>query len=130
MTNLGCGISERSNDAARLAVPQDPRKVFVGKLIVQLIRRGWRPPRQMPPAGMDRLLYDLESIPHNATLELSPFEAEVLNMFAQGHGYESIAEDRGVTKETIKTQMKFVRDKLGANNTTHAVAIAIRRGVI
>jgi DNA-binding CsgD family transcriptional regulator len=108
----------------------DPRKVFVGKLMVSLIRRGWRPPRQMPPRGMNRLLDDLENIPYNATLELTPYEVLVLSMFAAGHTYPTIAADRGVAVVTVQTQAKHIRRKLGANNTTHAVAIAIRRGVI
>jgi len=108
----------------------DPRKVFVGKLMVALIRRGWRPPRQMPPRGMNRLLDDLDNIPYNSTLELTPYEARVLSMFAAGHDYRSIAAERGVAFGTIQTQAKHIRAKLGAENTTHAVAIAIRRGVI
>jgi DNA-binding CsgD family transcriptional regulator len=108
----------------------DPRKVFVGKLMVSLIRRGWRPPRQLPPVGMKRLLDDLENIPYNATLELSPTEVQILAMFAAGHTYPSIAEKRGVALGTVHTQAKFIRRKLGAENTTHAVAIAIRKGVI
>jgi DNA-binding CsgD family transcriptional regulator len=108
----------------------DPRKVFVGKLMVSLIRRGWRPPREMPPRGMNRLLDDLENIPYNSTLDLTPYEVRVLAMFAAGHTYPSIAADRGVAVATVQTQAKFIRAKLGANNTTHAVAIAIRKGVI
>jgi DNA-binding CsgD family transcriptional regulator len=35
-----------------------------------------------------------------------------------------------VTEETIKTHMKSILSKLDASDRSHAVAIAIRRGII
>jgi len=84
----------------------------------------------MPPRGTARLLDDMARIPSHFTLDLTANEAYVLSLFAQGHSYESAAEERGVALETVKRTARNARAKLGANNTTHAVAMAIREGVI
>ena len=63
--------------------------------------------------------------------ELSDREAEILNLFACG-ATDSIEVGRRVflSKWTVRHYMKSVRKKLGARNTAHAVAIAIRRDLI
>ena len=57
-------------------------------------------------------------------------EAEVLLQFAQGAGARSAADALGVGVETINTHLDRARRKLAARNTTHAVAIAIRSGLV
>lgn len=108
----------------------DPHKVFVGKLIHQLILRGWRPPKTMPPEGTLRLLDTMERLHPLQTLNLTETETELLELLAAGHTYGSAADKRGTSIESVKQGVKLARGKLGANNSTHAVAIAIRKGVI
>jgi DNA-binding CsgD family transcriptional regulator len=111
----------------------DPRKVFIGRLMVQLIRRGWRPPKQLPPRGMHNLIDDMErvsSFSPNSTLNLSAHQVRVLEMMSQGHDQAAIAEIVGTSYQSVKITSKEARRKLGANNSVHAVAIAIREGVI
>jgi DNA-binding NarL/FixJ family response regulator len=48
---------------------------------------------------------------------------------AAGESNKSIALDLGLTETTVKSHMKSVMAKLNANDRTHAVVIAMRRGI-
>lgn len=57
-------------------------------------------------------------------------ELDVLRELALGGDLASVAGRVGIGIETAKTHVVNVRRKLKAKNRTHAVAIAIRRGLI
>ncbi len=61
---------------------------------------------------------------------LSSREIEVLKCAAAGSANKSIASQLGITEDTVKAHMKNVLAKLYANDRTHAVTIAIKRGII
>ncbi|GAA0740680.1 response regulator transcription factor [Ideonella azotifigens] len=61
---------------------------------------------------------------------LSPREIEVLRLVAQGGSNKRVASLLTVTEDTIKAHMKGILAKLGAVDRTHAVTIALRRGII
>jgi len=61
---------------------------------------------------------------------LSDIELELLQGLAEGKSYPEIAMKRGVSLETIKGQMKQMREKLGANTAARAVALAYRNGAL
>ena len=61
---------------------------------------------------------------------LSEREAEVLRYAAEGNRNQDIAKKLFIAVETVKVHMKHVMEKLGANDRTQAVAIAVRRGII
>lgn len=61
---------------------------------------------------------------------LSPRELEVLNYAASGHTNRRIGERMTISEETVKAHMKNVLAKLAANDRTHAVTIALKRGII
>lgn len=61
---------------------------------------------------------------------LSPREVEVLQATALGYSNRDIALQLRITEDTVKGHMRLIMDKLGANNRTHAVAIAVQRGVL
>lgn len=85
----------------------------------------------MPPAGMGNLVDSIVDIDtYHPTLILTPYQVRLLDKLASGNTYLTVAEDTGLGKETVKTQAKIIREKLGARNTTHAVAIAMREGII
>ena len=65
-----------------------------------------------------------------ADRDLSQRELEVLKMVALGNPNKRIATVLDVTVDTIKAHMKGVLSKLGANDRTHAVMLALRRGLI
>jgi DNA-binding NarL/FixJ family response regulator len=62
--------------------------------------------------------------------ELSPREIDVLRSAAAGRSNKIIAEGLGITEQTVKGYMKSVFSKLKANDRTHAVMIAMRRGFL
>lgn len=63
-------------------------------------------------------------------LVLTPREAEVLQMVADGLGNKQIAQKLFLSGETIKSCVDRIRGKLDARNRAHAVSIAIRHGLI
>src|ERR1700754_2631064 len=62
--------------------------------------------------------------------ELTPRETQVLTHVAMGEANRDIAVALGIAEETGKAHMKSILAKLSANDRTHAVAIALRRGII
>jgi len=61
---------------------------------------------------------------------LSEREIQVLRSVALGNSNKRVAAELGVTEETVKAHMKSVASKLNANDRTHAVTIALRRGIL
>lgn len=57
-------------------------------------------------------------------------ETEVLSAYAEAGTYEATANRLFLSRETVKSHLANARLKLGALNTTNAVAIGIRRGLI
>lgn len=62
--------------------------------------------------------------------EPSPREREVLVMISQGRSNKEIANELGLSEDTIKRHVSSVMDKLGANDRAQAVTEALRRGLI
>jgi len=83
-------------------------------------------------AGQKRIPAELatELADHAADDELTVREIEVLRSIAAGNSNKMIADKLSVTEETIKGHVKNVLSKLGANDRTHAVTIAVKRGII
>lgn len=61
---------------------------------------------------------------------LSVREREVLELIAAGHGSRQIAEELTISPLTAKTHVEHLLRKLGARNRAHAVALAMRRGLL
>lgn len=67
---------------------------------------------------------------HAADDELSPREIEVLSLVSDGKSNKLIADHLSITEETVKGHMKSILSKLGAKDRTHAVTLALKRGII
>jgi DNA-binding NarL/FixJ family response regulator len=67
---------------------------------------------------------------HAADDALSLREVEVLRLIASGKANKLIASDLAITEETVKGHVKNILSKLGASDRTHAVTIALKRGII
>jgi DNA-binding NarL/FixJ family response regulator len=67
---------------------------------------------------------------HLSDEALTAREIEVLRQVAGGNRNRDIAERLFISEETVKVHVKHIMDKLGANDRTEAVSIAIRRGII
>jgi DNA-binding CsgD family transcriptional regulator len=61
---------------------------------------------------------------------LSARERDVLTLLGDGLRYEAIAARLGVAPETARTYLRRAMDKLGADTTAQAVAVAVRRGLL
>ena len=68
-----------------------------------------------------------ECFPRSA---LTDRETEVLELVAKGLGNKEIAQRLGTASGTVKMHVQNVLEKLGASDRTHAVTIAIRRGIL
>jgi DNA-binding NarL/FixJ family response regulator len=62
--------------------------------------------------------------------KLSSREIEVLRLAAVGNTNQKIGDQLGLSEGTIKTHMKNVMAKMQAKDRTHAVMLAIQRGII
>ena len=61
---------------------------------------------------------------------LTPREVEVLGYVARGLANKEIADLLGTASGTIKMHIQNILEKLGASDRTHAVTIAIQRGIL
>ncbi|MET0497595.1 MAG: response regulator transcription factor [Steroidobacteraceae bacterium] len=61
---------------------------------------------------------------------LSPRELEVLKELARGNANREIAAALNVTEGTVKVHMKSILAKLDAKDRTHAVMVALKRGIL
>jgi len=63
-------------------------------------------------------------------VELTDRELEVLGLMAKGMRNKEIADAIGRTEATVKVHVLHILQKLGANDRTEAVTIALSRGII
>ena len=61
---------------------------------------------------------------------LSARELEVLELIARGMRNKEIAANLGISEETVIVHIRHVFAKLGVNDRTAALGVAVRRGVI
>ena len=61
---------------------------------------------------------------------LTPAEVAVLRLIAAGNANKQIADQLSITEETVKSRVKNILSKLGANDRTHAAMIGLKRGII
>jgi DNA-binding NarL/FixJ family response regulator len=61
---------------------------------------------------------------------LTPREVQVLSLVARGFGNKEVADVLGTASGTVKMQIQSILGKLGAKDRTHAVTIALRRGIL
>jgi DNA-binding NarL/FixJ family response regulator len=80
--------------------------------------------RLMPPEVAERLT---EYFPKSA---LTPREIEVLTLVAKGLANKEIAAKLGTADGTVKIHVQNILGKLHASDRTHAVTIALQRGII
>jgi DNA-binding NarL/FixJ family response regulator len=61
---------------------------------------------------------------------LSPRELEILQAVARGLSNKDIGRQRYVSEATVKTHLLRVFSKLGVDDRTAAVTVALERGII
>jgi len=67
---------------------------------------------------------------HMGEDELTSRELEVLRLIHDGHRNKQIADRLSIAETTVNFHIKNIVDKLRANDRTHAVTIALRRGLL
>ncbi len=67
---------------------------------------------------------------HQGNQQLTDRERSVLTLAAAGNSNKRIASSLEISEETVKGYMKIILSKLDAVDRTHAVTIALRRGMI
>jgi DNA-binding NarL/FixJ family response regulator len=72
----------------------------------------------------------LEIAEHVTDDALTPAEISVLRLIAAGNANKQIADELSTTEESVKSRVKSILSKLGANDRTHATTIALKRGII
>ncbi len=71
-----------------------------------------------------------EMAEYSADDSLTPREIEVLEQVATGKSNKMIGDFLEISEDTVKTHMRSILEKLGANDRAHAVTIALRRGFL
>jgi DNA-binding NarL/FixJ family response regulator len=61
---------------------------------------------------------------------LTARELMVLRLMASGQSNRDIASALGITERTVKFHVTAILNRLGADNRTQAVALAVRRGIL
>jgi DNA-binding NarL/FixJ family response regulator len=67
---------------------------------------------------------------HLGEEDLTARELEVLRLIRDGYRNKQIAGQLSIAETTVNFHIKNLVDKLGANDRTHAVTIAVRRGLV
>jgi DNA-binding NarL/FixJ family response regulator len=83
-------------------------------------------------AGQKRIPPEVaaELADHATEDDLSSREIDVLRLIATGNANKEIACQLSIAEETVKSHVTNILAKLGANDRTHAVTIALKRGII
>jgi len=61
---------------------------------------------------------------------LTKSEIDVLRLIAEGKANKQIADQLSIAEETVKSRVKNILSKLGADDRTHAAMLGLKRGII
>src|SRR5262249_35842921 len=99
-------------------------KSMLRKDLVDTIRAVHAGRRRIPPEIAAELAEHVTHAP------VTVREVEILKCVASGNANKMIASRLGISEATVKAHMKNVLAKLNANDRTHAVMVALKRGII
>jgi DNA-binding NarL/FixJ family response regulator len=103
-----------------------------GYLLKNLVRRELLETIRAVHSGKRRVPPEIatEIAEHVADDALTGREVEVLRRVAAGKSNKLIAAELDISEGTVKTHMKSILPKLAAADRTHAVTIALKRGIL
>jgi DNA-binding NarL/FixJ family response regulator len=99
-------------------------KNMLRKELVETIRSAHGGKKRIPPEVA------AEMVEHIKDDALTEREIEVLTHVAAGNSNKIVADHLAISEDTVRSHMKNILSKLGANDRTHAVTIALKRGII
>jgi DNA-binding NarL/FixJ family response regulator len=99
-------------------------KSMLRKELIETIRTVHGGRKRIPPE------IAVEMAEHHSDDALTEREIDVLRQVASGNANKIIADHLEISEETVKAHMRKILSKLGANDRTHAVSIALKRGII
>jgi len=99
-------------------------KGLLRKELLETIRAVYAGQKRIPPE-VAAVLAD-----HAVDEALTAREIDVLRLIAGGNANKLIADQLSITEETVKGYVKSILSKLGASDRTHAVTVALKRGII
>lgn len=101
--------------------------------LINSIRSAARGRRQLSPELLEGVLEDLGGLAREKTIrdsDLGEDDREILRLAGKGSTNREIGEELHRSEIAIKKRLQVIFAKLGANDRAHAVAEAIRRGLI
>jgi len=103
-----------------------------GYLLKSMVRKELVETIRSVHAGRKRIPSEIaiEMAEHQADDALTEREIEVLQLVAAGNSNKIVADLLTISEETVKGHMRSILSKLGTNDRTHAVTIALKRGII
>jgi DNA-binding NarL/FixJ family response regulator len=103
-----------------------------GYLLKDMLRKELLEAIRTVHAGRKRIPAEIAAqiAEHASDSLLTRREIEVLQLIASGNPNKLAADKLSVSEDTIKMHVKSILSKLGANDRTHAVTIALKRGII
>jgi DNA-binding NarL/FixJ family response regulator len=99
-------------------------KGYVHKELLDAIRAVHAGQKRIPPE------IAAELADHATDEALTDREIDVLRLIAAGNSNKQIADRLSIGEATVKSHITNILSKLGANDRTHAVTIALKRGII
>jgi DNA-binding NarL/FixJ family response regulator len=103
-----------------------------GYLLKNMLRKELLETIRVVHSGRRRIPPEIaaELAEHDGDDALTIREIEILRRVCVGTSNKIIAAQLSVSEATVKAHMKSILSKLGANDRTHAVTIAMRRGFL
>ncbi|MBB5189782.1 DNA-binding NarL/FixJ family response regulator [Silvimonas terrae] len=99
-------------------------KSMLRKELIDTIRMVHAGQKRIPPEIANDLAH------HMADEALSTREVDVLRLAALGKSNKRIGTELFISEETVKSHMTNILSKLSATDRTHAVTIALKRGIL
>ena len=99
-------------------------KALLRKELLDTIRSVYAGRKRIPPEIAAQIA------DHAGEDNLTEREIGVLQLIAAGNPNKLVADRLLITEDTVKAHVKNILSKLSANDRTHAVTIAIKRGII
>ncbi len=99
-------------------------KSLLRKELLETIRCVYAGRKRIPPEIAAQIA------DHAGESNLTGREIDVLQLIAAGNPNKLIADRLSITEDTVKAHVKSILSKLTANDRTHAVTIAVKRGII